>query len=519
VKAEAAEGARRDILVPALIADTRIPLEFRRIQAADLRRWNGESADTEFEKFVQSIARLAPLDRGALPHRPLASLLPPEPTFDSFGRSDDSRDHPTPVRRARRRRAGWVAAGLVMLATMAGIVWRTQRPEDAGVPNAPAVLPRQTMPDGAERQAGQIVEGPTDQAASSRQGSQRPEKSRAGNIPTAASEVEVPALVGLEFDVARTRVIRRGLTLGRVERRESAAAAPGTVLDQTPAAGSKRAAGSSVSVVLTETPLVNVPALVGLTLDGARKALAESRLLEGRVTRRLDATARLESVIGQSPVAGSKVGTMNLVNLDVAEPAATVPSLVNLSSREAGDVLKRARLTLGTVRTMPKAGATPGVVAGQSLKPGTIARIATAVDVTIVSAVVNPAPESKEPSPLPNLKPPLGNSVRLFRVVHDSPSRLDVAVEYSYDGGRGADGILIEACPRVALDLLHRICGRVRIKPGTDRVVLRTDSLPSRPDATSTHVDVCLIYAPTIYARDNQYFYCEAFPYEKKWGQ
>jgi TIR domain len=55
VKTEAAEAMRRKILVPALIDDIKIPLEFRRLQAADLSRWQGEHSDPELEKFFASI--------------------------------------------------------------------------------------------------------------------------------------------------------------------------------------------------------------------------------------------------------------------------------------------------------------------------------------------------------------------------------------------------------------------------------------------------------------------------------
>ena len=55
VKTEAAEAMRRKILVPVLIEDVKIPLEFRRLQAADLSRWNGEKAHEELQKFFASI--------------------------------------------------------------------------------------------------------------------------------------------------------------------------------------------------------------------------------------------------------------------------------------------------------------------------------------------------------------------------------------------------------------------------------------------------------------------------------
>lgn len=49
VKTEAAEGAARGILVPVLIDKVRIPLEFKRIEAADLFDWRGDSPHSEFD--------------------------------------------------------------------------------------------------------------------------------------------------------------------------------------------------------------------------------------------------------------------------------------------------------------------------------------------------------------------------------------------------------------------------------------------------------------------------------------
>lgn len=56
VKTEAAEGAARGILVPALIDNVQIPLEFKRIEAADLSEWHGDSAHFEFDQLLKTVA-------------------------------------------------------------------------------------------------------------------------------------------------------------------------------------------------------------------------------------------------------------------------------------------------------------------------------------------------------------------------------------------------------------------------------------------------------------------------------
>lgn len=59
VQNEAAEGARRGILVPALIDEVQIPFEFRRIQAADLTEWEAETDHPGFTILLGAIAEIA----------------------------------------------------------------------------------------------------------------------------------------------------------------------------------------------------------------------------------------------------------------------------------------------------------------------------------------------------------------------------------------------------------------------------------------------------------------------------
>lgn len=58
VRTEADEGANRQILVPVLIDNVRIPLAFKRIQAANLIGWQRTSPHPGFDQFVKDISGL-----------------------------------------------------------------------------------------------------------------------------------------------------------------------------------------------------------------------------------------------------------------------------------------------------------------------------------------------------------------------------------------------------------------------------------------------------------------------------
>src|SRR5262245_35400558 len=58
VKTEAAEAKQRHTLVPVLIDDVPIPLEFRRIQTGRLIGWSGQVDDPQFRQLLEAIASI-----------------------------------------------------------------------------------------------------------------------------------------------------------------------------------------------------------------------------------------------------------------------------------------------------------------------------------------------------------------------------------------------------------------------------------------------------------------------------
>ena len=70
VRAEASEGVGRDLLLPAVLdEDLKLPLEFKRLQAANLVDWHGNEPHEEFQRLLKSIESLlnSPRPNGRAP--------------------------------------------------------------------------------------------------------------------------------------------------------------------------------------------------------------------------------------------------------------------------------------------------------------------------------------------------------------------------------------------------------------------------------------------------------------------
>ena len=136
--------------------------------------------------------------------------------------------------------------------------------------------------------------------------------------------VIVPNLVGQPVEVAAVVLGKPGLGLGDRRRQESDAAA-GTVIAQSPVAGTRVKPGTSVDVTIAASALVAVPDLTGETPRDAARLLRRAQLGLGQERQR-ESEARPGTVIRQSPTPGTRVPRETLVNVLVATaPPAPVP--------------------------------------------------------------------------------------------------------------------------------------------------------------------------------------------------
>ena len=320
VRSEAAEGARRGILVPAFLEAAKIPLEFRRLQAANLTAWNGDPADQEFEQFIRSISTLIEAEAPTLP--PIASRIA-EPAFDTFA----SLPRPAaPEQRQATQRRSYAVAGVTTLAIIAtiggGVAWWA-------TPRKAAAPPATETPDDHVRTM--------------------PPQSNAPPVAASDSRIDVPSIVGLRVDAARTQLERIGLSVGSMHETNDGGPA-GTITAQRPAAGERVSPGAAVELVVAAavaepaaTPRalptaksanpvaqgIEVPDLTGLTIDEARDRVARRGLTIGSVSGRSSDKMPADTVLSQEPPAGTRMASGMPVSLVIADaPRVDPPSQV-----------------------------------------------------------------------------------------------------------------------------------------------------------------------------------------------
>lgn len=139
----------------------------------------------------------------------------------------------------------------------------------------------------------------------------------------------VPDVVGQPSAEAFVALGRAELQVGRVVRRETAGAEPGTIVSTTPAGGEQAPKGYPVAVVVAAEPgSVDVPDVVGFTQSSASRIASELGLkLSVRTQTVTPGDRRAGRVISQSPVANSPVGPGATVTVTVgAVPAPTTTS-------------------------------------------------------------------------------------------------------------------------------------------------------------------------------------------------
>jgi len=162
----------------------------------------------------------------------------------------------------------------------------------------------------------------------------------------------------------------------------------GSVISQTPTAGTQVTIGSAIALVVSSgPPLVAVPNVVNMTQAAATTAITNTNLAVGAVTTASSTTVPAGSVISQNPTAGTQVTIGSAVALLVSSgpPLVTVPDVVTMTQAAATTAITNTNLAVGAVTTASSTSVPAGSVISQTPTAGTLVTINTAIALVVSS--------------------------------------------------------------------------------------------------------------------------------------
>jgi eukaryotic-like serine/threonine-protein kinase len=197
---------------------------------------------------------------------------------------------------------------------------------------------------------------------------------------------KVPNVLGMVYEDAEAELVRAGFSSERGETRNHAASPAGTVLEQTPAPGSRELAGTTIKLVVSGGQRIGtVPVVVGMARADAETALEGAGYSIGDVTEQPSNQPRGE-VIGTRPRGGEQMpqpGTVSIL-VSAGPNAVNVPDVIGRSIDDARLAIEQAGLVVGEVTR--DSGDAPGgipIVVSQSPAAGSQAPAGTAVTMRV----------------------------------------------------------------------------------------------------------------------------------------
>lgn len=209
-------------------------------------------------------------------------------------------------------------------------------------------------------------------------------------VRTTPGTVSVPNLISLEDRAARDSLTRSKLNAGTVVARQ-ATARQGTVIEQSPQAGTQVAPGTVVDFVIgsargadpTPTGPMPVPDVMGMSAADAERIIRAAGFTPGKIEKK-NSTRPHDTVIKQDPKARNPARPGTAIDLEVAQrevKIVKVPNLVGDSREHAIEDIEDEKLRVGDIREQP--GCEPGRVVAQDPPKDTRVPVGTAVSMTV----------------------------------------------------------------------------------------------------------------------------------------
>jgi beta-lactam-binding protein with PASTA domain len=197
-------------------------------------------------------------------------------------------------------------------------------------------------------------------------------------VSTGPSAVDVPNLLDLSLDEARSLILASGLTLGDISFEVSPVVPADTVLSQNPMPGITVESGSRIDITVSAgTDAIEMPDVVGRSEADALFQLGQAGFLSEQiiVEERSSDTVLEGFVIGTVPEAGNQVASTSTITILVSSGVGPieVPDVVGLDVTTATAVLQAAGFEVeqGDVIEIPFGDENDGKVMEQNPSAGT----------------------------------------------------------------------------------------------------------------------------------------------------
>ena len=219
-----------------------------------------------------------------------------------------------------------------------------------------------------------------------------------------SGNIAVPNVVGKSLDEATQEIEAAGLEVGSVSERSDDKYEEGQVASQDPAAGTKRAEGSRVNLVVSSgTSQSSVPDVSGKTADEARKILTDAGFQVQAGAAKYSDTVEKDRVVQTDPAAGQSIPKNSVVTyyLSLGKEGTEVPNVVGSSQGSATTTLSNAGFNV-TSESVYDDNVPNGQVISQTPAGGELAKEGDTVHL-VVSAGPDPATQEPEQVNIPNL--------------------------------------------------------------------------------------------------------------------
>jgi beta-lactam-binding protein with PASTA domain len=208
----------------------------------------------------------------------------------------------------------------------------------------------------------------------------------AAYLLTRPRQYVVPKVTGESINVARTVVQDAGFQASPLY--VTAGQGFGTVIGESPGAGTRADKGSTVTLTVSRGPgAASIPSVSGDTVPAAKKALLRAGLRPGRVVIRSSSTVPAGQVIATDPPVAASAPRGSLVTLLVSSgaPQAIVPDVTGESQTQATNDLAHAGFNV-TQSTQASSTVGAGDVISQSPKGGVSAPHGATVTIVVATA-------------------------------------------------------------------------------------------------------------------------------------